>query len=86
MKYLPMLGDIEIADVLDLLLRNHEQLQTKTTVLKTKASKIGLKINTRKTKVMAFNTSRTQPARLGNKEIENIASLLLGKLNWYNGR
>ena len=49
-------------------------MQGKTTALQTTASKIGLKINTEKTKVMRINTSRTEPIRLGDNEIEDVTS------------
>ena len=68
------LDDLDFADDLALLSHNHEQMQGKTTALQTTASKIGLKINTEKTKVMRINTSRTEPIRLGDNEIEDVTS------------
>ena len=54
------LDDLDLADNLALLSHNHEQMQAKTTALQTTASKIGLKINTEKTKVVRIKTSRTE--------------------------
>ena len=68
------LDDLDFADDLALLPHNHEQMQAKTTALQTTASKIGLKINTEKTKVMRINTNRTEPIRLGDNGIEDVTS------------
>ena len=68
------LDDLDFADDLVLLSHNHKQMQGKTTALQTTASKIGLKLNTEKTKMMRINTSRTEPIRLGNNEIEDVTS------------
>ena len=38
------------------------------------ASSIGLKINTEKIKAVRINTSRQEPIRLGEKEIEDATS------------
>ena len=51
------LDDLDFADDLALLAHNHEQMQAKTTALQTTASKIDLKINTDKAKVMRINTN-----------------------------
>ena len=58
------LNDLDFADDLALLSHNYELMQAKTTALQTTASKVGLKINTEKTRVMRINTSRTQPIGL----------------------
>ena len=61
-------------------------MQAKTTALQTTASRIGLKINTEKTKVMRNNTSRRKQIRLGNKEIEDVTSFTyLGSIVDTNG-
>ena len=49
-------------------------MQAKTIAFQTTASKIGLKINTEKTKVMRIITCRTKPIRLGDNEIEDVTS------------
>ena len=54
------LDDLDFADDLALLSHDHEQMQSKTTALQTTASKISIRINTEKTKVMWINTSRTE--------------------------
>ena len=51
------LDDLDFVDDLALLAHSHEQMQAKTTALQTTASKIGLKINTEKAKVMRINTN-----------------------------
>ena len=68
------LDDLDLADDLALLSHNHEKILAKTTALPTTASKIGLKINTKKTKVMRFNISRKEPIRLGDNDIEDVTS------------
>ena len=68
------LDDLDFADDLALLSHNHEQMQSKTTALQTTASKISLMINTDKTKVMWINTSRMEPIRLGDNEIDDVTS------------
>ena len=68
------LDDLDLADDSALLSHNHEQLQAKTTSLQTTSSKIGLKINTEKTKVVRINIRRKEPIKLGDNEIEDVTS------------
>ena len=61
------------ADDIVLLLHTQQQMQDKTSKLKTILSKIGVTIN-KKTKLMKINTKSTSRTRLEKGEIEEVMS------------
>lgn len=66
--------DLDFADDLALLSHTHQQMQDKTSTLETNASKIGLKINKDKTKVMRINAKKNDSISLISGDIEEVRS------------
>ena len=60
------LEDLDFADDLALLAHTHTQMQAKTTKLETISSKLGLKINTDKTKTIRINSSASEQIMINN--------------------
>ncbi|XP_062607133.1 uncharacterized protein LOC134268912 [Saccostrea cucullata] len=58
---LTQFDDIDFADDFVLLSHNHSQMQDKTTRLATTSTGTGLKINSKKTKLMKINTTIQTP-------------------------
>ena len=66
------LEDLDFADDLALLSYSEQHMQQKTNALAEEARKVGLLINTAKTKVMCINTVLTSPITIGDVQLENI--------------
>ena len=71
-KFTSKLEDLDFADDLALISSKHQDIQRKTTNLKTNAERVGLRINARKTKVMKLNTRVEEAIRLGEETLENV--------------
>ena len=68
------LDDLDFADDLALLAHSQEQIQEKTSRLRTASMKVGLEIHPRKTQLMKMNTSSTDPVTLGGERLEEVDS------------
>ena len=66
------LEDLDFADDLALIASKYQDIQRKTANLKCNAERIGLKINTRKTKIMRFNTRMEERVRLDEERLEDV--------------
>ena len=66
------LEDLDFADDLALISSKYQDIQRKTTNLKSSAERIGLKIHARKTKIMRFNTRVEERVRLGEELLEDV--------------
>ena len=66
------LEDLDYADDLDLLSNSHQDIQAKSDLLVTTASKIGLKVNTKKTKLLRINSGNNTPVIINGKQIEEV--------------
>ena len=67
-----VLEDLDYADDIGLLSQRHQDMQQKTKDLSQIASKIGLKVNTRKTQEMRKNTANTGPIIAEGKPLEEV--------------
>lgn len=67
-----ILEDLDNADDLGLLSSRHQDIQQKTELLGATASKIGLKVNTKKTQVLRVNTTNRNPVLIDSKLIEDV--------------
>lgn len=65
------LEDLDFADDLALLSSKFSDIQNKTQRLHNIAKQVGLKINTKKTKVMRLNTSVQDPVKIDDQQIED---------------
>ena len=68
------LEDLDFADDLALLAHTHTQMQAKTTELEAVSSKLGLKINTDKTKTIRINSNASEQIMINNLGIEDVTS------------
>ena len=68
------LEDLDFADDLALLAHTHTQMQAKTSKLEAVSSKLGLKINTDKTKSIKINSNAKEQITINNLGIEDITS------------
>ena len=70
------LEDLDFADDLALLAHTHTQMQAKTTKLEAISSKLGLKINTDKTKTIRINSNASEQIMImiNNLGIEDVTS------------
>jgi len=68
------LEDLDFADDLALLAHTHTQMQAKTTKLEAISSKLGLKINTDKTKTIRINSSASEEIMINYLGIEDVTS------------
>ena len=66
------LEDLDFADDIVLLAQKFDDMQTKTQLVANNALKLGLNINTNKTKMMRMNKTSDKPLRLDNREIEDV--------------
>ena len=73
-KFTTMLEDLDFADDIALLSSTMKQLQTKTTKLANNATKVGLKLNARKCRVMKANSKSEDKLKIGNNELEEVDS------------
>ena len=64
------LQDLDFADDLALLAHTHTQMQAKTTKLEAISSKLGLKINTDKTKTIRINSNASEQIMINNLGIK----------------
>ena len=71
---LSQLHDLDFADDLALPSNNHRHAQDKVQSLATTAEMAGVNINKNKTKTMHINSTNQAPIKLGNVDIENVAS------------
>ena len=62
------LEDLDYADDLALLSHTHTHIQEMTQRLNTFAKQVGLHISSKKTEIMALNTTNTQPVQIVNEE------------------
>ena len=69
---LDQLDDLDFADDIALLSHTKKQMQDKTDLLATNASKTGLRINIKKTKVLRANTKHHETLKLQGNEIEDV--------------
>ena len=68
------LEDHDFADDLALLAHTHTQMQAKTTKLEAVSSKLGLKINTVKTKTIRVNINAREQIMINNLGVEGVTS------------
>ena len=68
------LDDLDFADDLALLAHSQEQIQEKTSRLRTASMKVGLEIHPRKTQLMKMNTPSTDPVTLNGEKLEEVDS------------
>ena len=81
------LDDLDFADDLALLSRNHSQMQDKTTLLETTSAGTGLKINRKKTELMKMNTAANAPVTVRGEPIREVESFVyLGSVVDQQGR
>ena len=71
---LEQLEDLDFADDLALLAHTHTQMQATTSKLEAVSSKLGLKINTDKTKTIRINSNAREQIRINNLGIEDVTS------------
>ena len=67
-----VLEDLDYADDLGLLSNKHKDAQEKVTLLAESASKIGLKVNEKKTQVMRMNARTHEAIRINEKPLEDV--------------
>jgi len=70
------LEDPDFANDLALLSHTHSQMQEKTSKLEAISSKLGLKINTNKTKIMRVNSKSNEHISIANRNIEDVCNIL----------
>ena len=63
------LEDLDYADDLALLSHTHMHIQEKTKRLSTFAKQVGLNISSKKTEIMALNTTDARPVQIDNEEL-----------------
>ena len=68
------LEDLDFADDLALLSHTHSQMQAKTLKLEAISSKVGLKVNTDKTKIMGLNSKSNEHISITNRDLEDVTS------------
>ena len=68
------LEDLDFADDLALLAHTDTEMQAKTTKLEAVSSKLGLKINTDKTKTIKINSNAREQIMINNLGIEEVTS------------
>ncbi|CAG5131204.1 unnamed protein product, partial [Candidula unifasciata] len=66
-----MLEDLDCADDIALLSDKHEHVQEKSNRLNSITEMVGLRINTKKTKIMT-NSPNQQPVTISNQSLENV--------------
>ena len=66
------LEDLDYADDIGLLSNRHQDIQAKSDSLLTTASSIGLKMNTKKTKLMRKNTFNNNPIIINGNSIDEV--------------
>ncbi len=71
---LQQLDDLDFADDIDLLSHRHEHSQDKLTSVATHAAETGLRISTKKTKVLRTNTSNQAPLKIDGQQLEEVKS------------
>ena len=71
-NFMTQLEDLDFADDIALLSSTLENLQTKTSRLEENASRVGLKLNAQKCKVMKVNSKRDGKIWVGQTEIEDV--------------
>ena len=70
------LDDLDFVDDLALLSHRRNQMQDKTTRLESTSKQTGLKINTRKTGLMRFNTTSNAAVTVGGEPIKEVESFV----------
>lgn len=81
------LEDLEFADDVCLISEKRQHMQKKTEKLSKEAKKIGLSINTKKTKIIKINTEREMGIFVEEEEIESVQKFCyLGSILDKNGR
>ena len=70
------LDDLDCVDDLALLSHRRNQMQDKTTRLESTSKQTGLKINTRKTELMRFNTTSNAAVTVGGEPIKEVESFV----------
>ena len=68
------LDDLDFADDLALMSHSHRQMQDKTTDLARISAQVGLKINTKKTKILRLDTTCERPIMLEGEGFEEVES------------
>ena len=68
------LDDLDFADDIALLSHSHSQTQDKATNIEHRAAETGLRISTKKTKVLKANTSNKDPVLIQGQALEEVSS------------
>ena len=68
------LNDLDYADDIGLLSSNRTQMQRKTNKISEISGKVGLRINTQKTKILRINAATNDPIMLNEEELENVTT------------
>ena len=71
-KLTSKLDDLDFADDVALLSSTRQQIQSKTTRMDKEATRVGLKINTQKTKTMKINAINQESIQIRGKDIEEV--------------
>ena len=74
MAYKGPKGDLDFPDDLALLSHTHSQMQAKSSKLEAISPKVGLQINTDKTKIMRVNSKSKEHISIANRDIEDVTS------------
>ena len=68
------LEDLDFADDLALLSHTHSQMQAKTSKLEAISSKVGIQINSKKTKIMRVYNKSTEHISIANRNKDDVKS------------
>jgi len=80
------LDDLDFADDIALLSHSHKQMQDKATHVDTRGAETGLRISTKKTKVLKSNARSNEPVKVRDTNLEEVSSFTyLGSIVDSNG-
>ena len=68
-----MLEDLDYPDDLALLSATSKQLQLKTNELVRVSARVGLQVNTKKSKIMSVTSNTQQAITINGEELENVS-------------
>ena len=71
-KLTSKLDDLDFADDVALLSSTKQQIQNKTTQMDEEARRVGLRINTQKTKTMRINARNQERIQINGQDIEEV--------------
>ncbi|VDP31752.1 unnamed protein product [Schistosoma curassoni] len=66
------LDDLDFADDLALLSQTQQQMQEKTTIVTAVSTAVGLSIHKGKSKILRYNTARTNPLTIDGKDLKDV--------------